>query len=234
MNLLLRWVARYAAAFLASWTYSFQTFSSGEVLGASKMNQIEVNIRDHIHGVSGVSGGTWEKLDSGTVAAAATLDISLVSYGSTYRSFMIRLENFNPATDDVELWVRTSTDGGSTFDAGGTDYSYAAQGLGSAAYTTVSAGDARIRIGSGGATAAIGNAANESISLDLILYDLSETTFNKKLIWNYAYNQASAGQANTGMGGGWRIATTDIDAIRFLFESGNIDEGKWGLYGMRF
>ena len=36
--------------------YSFQTFSVGEVLTATKMNQIEVNIRDHEHGLSGVSG----------------------------------------------------------------------------------------------------------------------------------------------------------------------------------
>ena len=36
--------------------YAFQTFSVGEVLTATKMNQIEVNIRDHEHGLSGVSG----------------------------------------------------------------------------------------------------------------------------------------------------------------------------------
>jgi len=35
--------------------YSFQTFSVGQVLTAAQMNQVEVNIRDHIHGVSGVS-----------------------------------------------------------------------------------------------------------------------------------------------------------------------------------
>lgn len=36
--------------------YSFQTFSVGEVLTSSKMNQLEVNVRDHIHGTSsGVS-----------------------------------------------------------------------------------------------------------------------------------------------------------------------------------
>ena len=52
----LRWLARYAEAFLASWAYSFQTFTVAEVLTASKMNQVEVNIRDHQHGVSGVVG----------------------------------------------------------------------------------------------------------------------------------------------------------------------------------
>lgn len=47
-------VRAYAARCLACWAYSFQTFSALEILGAAKMNQIEVNIRDHQHGVAGV------------------------------------------------------------------------------------------------------------------------------------------------------------------------------------
>ncbi len=35
--------------------YSFQTFSVGEVLTATKMNQVEVNVRDHVHGTAGVA-----------------------------------------------------------------------------------------------------------------------------------------------------------------------------------
>lgn len=34
--------------------YSFQTFSVSQVLTATQMNQVEVNIRDHVHGVGGV------------------------------------------------------------------------------------------------------------------------------------------------------------------------------------
>lgn len=37
-------------------SYSFQTFSVGQVLQASHMNQVEVNIRDHVHGSASVSG----------------------------------------------------------------------------------------------------------------------------------------------------------------------------------
>lgn len=61
----------YAERFLALWAYSFQTFSAGEVLLATKMNQIEVNIRDHVHAADGVvvlydrqtftSSDTWSK-----------------------------------------------------------------------------------------------------------------------------------------------------------------------------
>ena len=39
---------------LGSGTYSFQSYSVLQVLGASNMNQEEVNIRDHLHGSDGV------------------------------------------------------------------------------------------------------------------------------------------------------------------------------------
>lgn len=38
--------------------YSFQTFTVGQVLMAAQTNQIEVNIRDHVHGVAGVAMAT--------------------------------------------------------------------------------------------------------------------------------------------------------------------------------
>lgn len=34
-------------------TYSYQTFSSGQILTAAQAQQCEVNIRDHVHGISG-------------------------------------------------------------------------------------------------------------------------------------------------------------------------------------
>lgn len=34
--------------------YSFQTFTNGTTLTSSNMNQMEVNVRDHLHGVDGV------------------------------------------------------------------------------------------------------------------------------------------------------------------------------------
>lgn len=49
-------VFRYAYSVLSCRAYSFQTFAVLEVLGASKMNQIEVNVRDHVHGRGNVVG----------------------------------------------------------------------------------------------------------------------------------------------------------------------------------
>ena len=60
--------------------YSFQTFSVGEVLTASKCNQIEVNVRDHQHGVSSVSS-------SGQVFISPSITTSLVTADATFTAF---------------------------------------------------------------------------------------------------------------------------------------------------
>ena len=57
-------------------------------------------------------------LNSGTVSNAATLDIVLTSY-SSYRHLLFMLSNFIPANNDVELWMRLSTNGGITFASSG-------------------------------------------------------------------------------------------------------------------
>ncbi len=57
--------------------YSFQTFTLSQVLTAAQMNQVEVNIRDHAHGVAGVvtitsaAGFTAGVVDQAAIGAAA-------------------------------------------------------------------------------------------------------------------------------------------------------------------
>ena len=67
---LLLWVALWGELALGCKTYSFQSFSVGQVLTAAQMDQVEANIRDHQHGVSGVSNtvtlGTAQATTSGT------------------------------------------------------------------------------------------------------------------------------------------------------------------------
>jgi len=70
--------------------YSFQTFSVGEILTATKMNQVEVNIRDHVHGTasvvsvpnSGLSGHPWgtSDLQDNAITNAKLADFVAGSY----------------------------------------------------------------------------------------------------------------------------------------------------------
>lgn len=70
--------------------YSFQTFSFNEVLASSKMNQIEVNVRDHAHGQDGVTtidNSSWGSValtvvNGGTGAASAATARGNLGVGS--------------------------------------------------------------------------------------------------------------------------------------------------------
>ena len=57
MNWLLSPLRAYAELALGCRAYSFQTFSVGQVLTAAQMSQVEVNIRDHVHGTANVAIG---------------------------------------------------------------------------------------------------------------------------------------------------------------------------------
>ena len=73
--MILRLISIYAQSFLAAWAYSFQTFSVGQVLTASQMNQVEVNVRDHLHGRSGVLAQNFTSSDQ-TITSAGALTIA--------------------------------------------------------------------------------------------------------------------------------------------------------------
>ena len=79
LKLLLQALARYSLSVLGCWAYSFQTFSAGEVLGASKMNQIEVNIRDHVHGSAGVTSTFASIVLSGAIQVGTNLELGHAS-----------------------------------------------------------------------------------------------------------------------------------------------------------
>ena len=77
--------------------YSFQVFSVGEVLTASKMNAVEVNIRDHVHGTDSVS------------AASATTTFTL---SGTISPAQITADqnNYNPTSLSTATTLRLTSD----------------------------------------------------------------------------------------------------------------------------
>lgn len=57
-------------------TYAYQSFSSGQILTDGQSQQIEDNIRDHIHGKDGVaaSGLSWDVTSKGSAFSIASTD----------------------------------------------------------------------------------------------------------------------------------------------------------------
>ncbi len=165
-------------------------------------------------------------LTSGTVSAAATLDLVLTSF-TGYRGFKFWLD-FLPATDGAAIICRFSTDGGSSYDATGCSY------VEQFSVDTPTSGTG----GSGSTTGitmsgAVGNATEEGVYVEATLLNPASTARNSR-IFGHAVKRDSNATPLTAQSlfAGAREAAQDTDAIRFLFSSGNIAAGNYAVYGI--
>lgn len=171
-----------------------------------------------------------QKLTSGSVTNAATLDIVMTAY-TAFRGVKIVLSGFRPANDGDALFLRVSTDGGGSYDAGGANYGYVMRlwaNNGALAIPNDGGGGA----GSMQVSPGTGNAATASMDSEVtILNPTSTAFFGKVRVGSVAYN-ATSGLVQFGYGGGIRLAAQDTNAVRFLYATGNIAEGNWAIFGI--
>ena len=175
--------------------------------------------------------GTLIWLETKIAATDTSIDFT-TGIDATYDSYVIEILNYVPVVDSGDLYLRTSTDGGATFDAGASDYQYIAKGE-----------------RAGGA-----QDLETSVSTTAILLNVSETNFDNAAAsgFNFTVNIFTPSDAtrktvvgyrgygvNTSLnyaqifGGGMRNTNGDVDAIRFLAASGNITSGTFKLYGVK-
>ena len=170
------------------------------------------------------ASGALVKISSTTASSSATIDFTSLD-NTTYRDFILVMSSLLPATDNVELWVRLSTDNGSGF--GTSDCRYAYTGF-SDANSAISFGtnvQSQIRLMDG-----IGNAAGEGINGVIQLHNPRSTA-----PVHITFHTAGVGtdsRSRVTNGGGYRNTSADVDAIRVLFSSGNIASGTITLYGV--
>lgn len=167
--------------------------------------------------------GFARKLDTKTASASATIDFALPT---GYCRFEVIITGVKPVTDGDDFWIRTSTDGGSTYDAGSTDYAYSFTTINDAAGTGVTAdtGSSRIIL-----EASLGNAANEFNSFVINLYNPSASNYFHITSEGSGTNTTGVFRGITGMG--IRKAAADVTNVRFMMSSGNISTGIFTLFG---
>jgi hypothetical protein len=172
-------------------------------------------------------------LTSGTISNQATLDLVLTTF-TAYRGIVIELRSVVPATDNSDLWMRFSTNGGGAYDAGATDYNYSnsltesvgpsvtAQGSNGAAQITMNRDDS-----------GVGNQAAEGITMTVKLMNQTSAAQWSRVTYDGTYIDNQATQRVWRVAGsGARRAAQDTDAVRFLFDSGNLSTGTYAVYGL--
>lgn len=178
--------------------------------------------------ISTPSSGAWVYISSQTASSSATIDFTGLS--STYLAYAIVLNKVLPATDNVSFWCRTSTNNGSSYDAGASDYSWGISGQEGAAFIAASdQADNQIKLV--GISQLASNVAGEGITGTVNITGHSDAAYCN-VHSDLTFMGASTNYAIPTITCGRRVAAADVDAIRFLFSSGNIASGTFTLYGL--
>lgn len=182
------------------------------------------------HDGSALTGLDVVLLSTSTPSGASTIDLTAFD-NATYNSYMILLCNITFTNDGNYLFMRTSTDGGSTyFTAAGYDYTFMESN------TNTGSGPIDFENESQGyivlSEANIGSAANESLSGQVNIYNAGATAYTH-INWHLSYSDDQAGAYFTNnIGSGQRTAAEDVDAVQFFFNGGTAS-GTVKLYGIK-
>lgn len=176
-------------------------------------------------------GGAWALISTATASASSSLDFTGFN-SALYSSYVLIIENLVPATDNVQMFLRTSTDGGSTFDNGASDYTWAIvgrMGTGNSIDADSGTGDTEIELSR---SFGISNVAGEGgFSAVVDIFKPDDAVFTKigwRATWQYYNNAVSTAFID---GGGQRLSAADVDAVRLLTSSGNITSGTVRFLG---
>jgi hypothetical protein len=183
-----------------------------------------VRTREAIEALAG-----QQKVETITLSGDASVDITLPSM---FRGVRITLDNVIPSSDEVYLMLRTSSDGGSTFDSGASDYDQITSGLDN----IQEASDSRSSLSAVYLTTfeldeAVGSSTFEdgvSGDVEVFGHGLSRRTHVRG---NVAY-YAADGKLNQNSVWAFRTQQAAVDAVRLSFDTGNLESGTITVYGV--
>ena len=163
-------------------------------------------------------------ITTNTSSGAASSDFT-TGIDSTYKLYIFKFYNVNPATDNVQFQMTASVDGGSSYGVAATTTFFRADHgeddtQGTLAY--VAPNDLAQSTSAVPLTSGQGNNTDENSAGEMHLFNPSSTTYVKHFLVqtngmaynNYLMDDFCAGYWNT---------TDDIDAIQFSMSSGNMD-----------
>jgi hypothetical protein len=144
---------------------------------------------------------------------------------STYKLYIFKFIDVNPATDSQVLQFNGSIDGGSNYNVTKTTTFFSSY-HGESDDPAAIANESSAALAQGTAfqdlTGTIGNGSDECAAGTLWLFNPSNTTYVKHFYSTFSINAASNAVWNSYMSGYFND-TNDIDAIQFKIESGNMD-----------
>jgi hypothetical protein len=197
------------------------TFDAVIPLGTSNVEAIT-------YGTLSSGAGTRKLISTATASASSSVDFTGID--ATYDRYEFEWDGLT-FSGVGRLYFRTSTDGGSTYDSGASDYAYTTTGKHSNGGNVLlsSAGSDVIYLGNNGQT---GGNSVESCSGKLALYVPSDAATKTMMAGDIVYWRESITQFYGLSMGGIRNSAADVDAVRFFPAVGTMS-GEFRMYGVK-
>jgi len=204
--------------------YSDVTITASDLIMYGDATDSNNTKRDTVQGILDLAGSGLVHLSSQTASSSSSLDFTQIS--STYNTYLFLFENVLPATDNQSFGIRTSTDGGSSYDSSSANYRRT--GFWENGGSVTANADTQT-LGYFVSPGVSNTAAEGGVCGRLELYNPLGTS---KTLW-VATTVASDGTNDpaTGVFGGHRESAADVDAVQFLYGSGNIASGTIRMFG---
>ena len=175
-----------------------------------------------------VGGGAWTHIVTKTASSSANIAFvdgaASVTFDSTYKMYCIIGQSIVSASNNVELNLYTSNDGGSNYETSYDEND--TRGISSGTSIHISNSTSVI-----GHVGSFGNASGKNASIIVWCPSPSESgTFHT--IYGDSVVNDDQGYVRRGMFAGMHETAEAYDAIKFEMSSGNIASGTFSLYGL--
>lgn len=181
----------------------------------------------------GGNEGSWTEIARATANNSATIDFTGLS--TSYDEYMVQIYNAVPTGTNVEMFLRTSSNNGSSYDAGASDYSWAS-GI------SFVSGSSDFRGGNGlwaadGIPLSFNSSDADSYGGHSMAITLIRPAVTGQRATGYLLGTVNANDGDPSMYAVYqafmRQSTSGVNAIRFLMDTGNIASGIFVLLARR-
>jgi len=175
------------------------------------------------------AGGEWTKLSHVTASNDATVVFNSSLITSTYQDYKVVYSNIHAASDRQIFNLRLSVDNGTNIT--NVDFVHRSFKPDGNVASLGETDNANFRL-HGNETS--GNAAGESLSGFIEIFDPSATDTRKHILGRTVFNLGDSGVVHfhSLLGGSTRV-TNAVNYLRFNWASGNIASGEFTLYGRK-
>lgn len=167
-------------------------------------------------------GGSYELIS--TVTASGVASVEFTDLTSAYSAYEVWFQNTGSASPRLRL--RTSTNNGSSYDSGASDYAYVGNHiLQSSSRVFASTGASGIIFSLADGSALLGQG-----EMRLTIFRPSDTVYTT-VFWNSKFWLSTIANSYM-MGVGRRLSAADVDAIQFTYTDASNITGIFKLYGV--